>query len=340
MQTEKTQFQNNTGSYVGVTILTGKGDAKGISVEPHGKVWLTRDEQALTAQAPRRAEDNPFDPRSGERFGLTTGILTVCQESRVIGSERYVPAEASEVQDIGHAKAAALADEPTAAKPATPVAAQAEAAALEKRAGESPRVTPDDADPADAAQTIRDAATAPGVEAADPDAPAPEPVVEEIPEPTPVTPEPTPETPPPPATVPATDPVATSGLPTAPVPPEVAAGQDPAAREAAAQEEGLPPAPPQQPEPPNGGTTLPPGEGVETTAAQTGQEEDAVKDEGAEDTAQETVGTPDAQQSADELQAAAPASAEVSGALEDVGTPEAQQGDTAQQGDDPFPQAE
>lgn len=55
----KDQFRNDSGGVAGAIVLDGTGQ-KSIAVLPGDTVWLTEDEQALTANAPRREEDNPF----------------------------------------------------------------------------------------------------------------------------------------------------------------------------------------------------------------------------------------------------------------------------------------
>lgn len=73
-RSEKAEFVNNTEGYIGVVTYAPNGVEKPIAVEPRGTVWLSVDEQELTAKAPRLAADNPFiphqvpiiDPDSGE----------------------------------------------------------------------------------------------------------------------------------------------------------------------------------------------------------------------------------------------------------------------------------
>lgn len=67
------EFRNTTDGWIGVVQFVGPHrEPKGTAVDPHGTVWLNEDEQILTANAPKRDEDNPFvprkvqDPESGE----------------------------------------------------------------------------------------------------------------------------------------------------------------------------------------------------------------------------------------------------------------------------------
>lgn len=65
--TSKDEFRNTTDGWIGAVVLGTHGEHQGIAVEPHGVVWLSEEEQILTANAPRSDEDNPFLPRAFER---------------------------------------------------------------------------------------------------------------------------------------------------------------------------------------------------------------------------------------------------------------------------------
>lgn len=56
----KSKFQNTSPGVAGAVILNHKGEPTGIPVAPKAEVWLSIEEQALTANAPRNAHDNPF----------------------------------------------------------------------------------------------------------------------------------------------------------------------------------------------------------------------------------------------------------------------------------------
>jgi hypothetical protein len=58
--TSKDEFENTTSGWLGVVQIDHLGKAMGISVEPGGSVFLTEEEQILTANAPRLDADNPF----------------------------------------------------------------------------------------------------------------------------------------------------------------------------------------------------------------------------------------------------------------------------------------
>lgn len=121
-QIEKQQFQNNTDGWVGAVVIGPKGDERGIAVAPGGTVWLSEPEQALTANAPRRAEDNPFIEQTIMRTDPTTGAtteekvtpLTAISEGRFVPSSiRYIPGNTGGAGDTAAAQAAATAEEPT-----------------------------------------------------------------------------------------------------------------------------------------------------------------------------------------------------------------------------------
>lgn len=56
----KDEFVNSTKGFIGVVTVDPNGKEKAIAVRPGQSVWLTEDEQILTANAPRNDEDNPF----------------------------------------------------------------------------------------------------------------------------------------------------------------------------------------------------------------------------------------------------------------------------------------
>lgn len=55
----KDEFRNETQGFVGV-ITIDNGKERGVAVRPESTIWLSEQEQILTANAPRRDEDNPF----------------------------------------------------------------------------------------------------------------------------------------------------------------------------------------------------------------------------------------------------------------------------------------
>lgn len=71
-------FRNDSGGWQGVVTLEPGGTHKAISIPPGHEVWLTEEEQVLTANAPRGAENNP----------LVNGALTLVSEAAEIKNRR------------------------------------------------------------------------------------------------------------------------------------------------------------------------------------------------------------------------------------------------------------
>lgn len=143
---DKQQFENQSGGWVGAVVIGPKGDETGVAVEPDGTVWLSEAEQILTANASRKAEDNPFleqshrqiNPETGEWETVTVTPLVPIQRDRYIpANERPIPSDLrTAAQATGDAQVAATADEPSTVVHEDPVAAR-EAAVLA-----NPPVTP------------------------------------------------------------------------------------------------------------------------------------------------------------------------------------------------------
>lgn len=122
-QIEKQQFKNTTGGWIGVTVIGPRGEDRGAAVEPDGTVWLSEQEQILTANASRRPEDNPFvaqtrmvtDPETGEQVETTVTPLVPVSENRYVPArERFVPGVLAEgALGTAQAQAAATANDPT-----------------------------------------------------------------------------------------------------------------------------------------------------------------------------------------------------------------------------------
>ncbi len=83
----KDEFRNETKGFVGV-ISIDNGKEKGIAVRPGHTVWLSEQEQVLTANAPRLDSDNPFTNGS---LSLVTKAADV-KNRRPIG-DQAPPAE-------------------------------------------------------------------------------------------------------------------------------------------------------------------------------------------------------------------------------------------------------
>lgn len=55
------KFRNDSGGVLGVLRKNAEGKLKGVALGIGDEVWLDRDEQIATAQAPKRPADNPFN---------------------------------------------------------------------------------------------------------------------------------------------------------------------------------------------------------------------------------------------------------------------------------------
>lgn len=71
-------FVNESGGWQGVVTIEPGGTTKAISVAPGHEVWLTKDEQVLTANSTRREEDNP----------LVNGALRCVTEAAEVANRR------------------------------------------------------------------------------------------------------------------------------------------------------------------------------------------------------------------------------------------------------------
>lgn len=87
--TLKDEFENTTKGHVGVITLDPTGKERGIAVRPGATVWLTESEQILTANAPRRDEDNPF---TNGQLALKTEAGDI-KNRRPIGNQQAVRPE-------------------------------------------------------------------------------------------------------------------------------------------------------------------------------------------------------------------------------------------------------
>lgn len=60
MATDKQLFRNTTQGYLGVITIDRRGERHAVAVGPGETVWLSVEEQEVTAMAPRLPEHNPF----------------------------------------------------------------------------------------------------------------------------------------------------------------------------------------------------------------------------------------------------------------------------------------
>lgn len=93
--TEKDEFVNTSAGWLGVVQFSPEGHARGYSVEPGGSVFLSEEEQMLTANAPRDDSDNPFANGS---LALKTRAAQMDQR-RPFGPDSVQPFQAPEVPE-------------------------------------------------------------------------------------------------------------------------------------------------------------------------------------------------------------------------------------------------
>lgn len=106
---EQRKFVNRTPGWIGVNVFGPDGKPTAIAVEPGFEVWLTPEEERMTAEAPRSAADNPFvkeweEVTETDSFGepvttvLRKGTLVPADEpSRPVASDRFIPPREEEI---------------------------------------------------------------------------------------------------------------------------------------------------------------------------------------------------------------------------------------------------
>ena len=124
-QVEKKLYKNQTGGWLGVVVIDFSGKDVGVSIEPHGTVWLSDAEAILTARAPKDPKDNPFveqefvgiDSNGTRKVFSMAPLALASNDSRYVPSnDRYVPIfdQEGDARNI----ASARAEEPPAITPA------------------------------------------------------------------------------------------------------------------------------------------------------------------------------------------------------------------------------
>lgn len=75
MQTmlDKSEFLNTTQGWLGVVRINRIGEENGIAVAPGERVFLSRDEQVATANAPNHPDNNPFVAKAYTTYDDKTG---------------------------------------------------------------------------------------------------------------------------------------------------------------------------------------------------------------------------------------------------------------------------
>jgi hypothetical protein len=104
---QKQAFRNQSPGWIGAVQIDAKGQDAGCAVEPDGIVWLSEAEQILTANAPKRYEDNPFIEQEMD-FGVdedgrpqvrrVVPLLPVTENRYVPAGDRPIPAHGMQVQ--------------------------------------------------------------------------------------------------------------------------------------------------------------------------------------------------------------------------------------------------
>lgn len=114
---EERKFINPTAGFVGANKFGPDGKPTAVPVEPGGEVWLTPEEERMTAEAPRAPQDNPFikaweEPVEFDSFGepvrsiTRQGILVLSEEPpRPVASDRYIP-ERGGIEEVRAAREA------------------------------------------------------------------------------------------------------------------------------------------------------------------------------------------------------------------------------------------
>lgn len=110
--TAKSEFRNDSGGHCGVVVIEN-GREKALPLAPGDKVLLTAQEQILTANAPKKDEDNPF--KNGT-LTLTTPAAEIANRrpigdaSVMPGATVATPEETEEARVEREAKARAAAE--------------------------------------------------------------------------------------------------------------------------------------------------------------------------------------------------------------------------------------
>lgn len=121
----KDEFRNDSDGYIGVITLMPGGERAGIAVRPGDSVWLSQEEQVLTANAPRDEADNP----------MVNGNLLLVTEAREIVNRRPLRPTAIETA----VEPAVVPDPATAVDPVAPLSADGDTEEAEEEPAEGTR---------------------------------------------------------------------------------------------------------------------------------------------------------------------------------------------------------
>lgn len=95
----RSEFENVSPGQCGAVVIEN-GKSRGIAVMPGARIWLTREEQTLTANAPKFDKNNPF----------TSGVLKLVTSAQDIGNRRPIGDPALGNSPAGEAAERARAD--------------------------------------------------------------------------------------------------------------------------------------------------------------------------------------------------------------------------------------
>lgn len=180
---EKAEFRNRTDGFIGVVVINEKGDRHGASVGPGDRVWLSEQEQILTASAPKLDKDNPFvggHEDGGAALELVTEkrpvrsprpIGTPAPEGAPETSEEVEAAEEPAPEDVEATRAAKAAAKDEQDKADAEAEAKAKAEKAKKRAARSRRQSRETGAAAEPKGDPPTGEFAPGEEVGDPEAP-------------------------------------------------------------------------------------------------------------------------------------------------------------------------
>lgn len=147
--TTKDEFKNESGGKLGVVLINPTdGKSYATHVEPDDTVWMSQDEQILTANAPKKPENNPF----------VNGSLVLKTEAKEVGNRRPIgrPGVPSE-ESVSETPPAP--PEPPLATPEQEAEKAAQEAANEAKVADQP--TPPEEETADVAPAPTETAAAP-----------------------------------------------------------------------------------------------------------------------------------------------------------------------------------
>lgn len=158
----KDEFVNTTQGYAGAIVIED-GKQRGVAVRPGDTIWLSEQEQIVTANAPRREEDNPF----------INGTFKLLTRGAEVPNRRPIGAQQGQ-DDQAEAKAALEAQRQAEeeAKAKAERDRREALAKLEKEREETPPSPLATSQPVPPAVPAPQGQTAPLEEAATPEAPA------------------------------------------------------------------------------------------------------------------------------------------------------------------------